>query len=132
MSDQLFTELPAVGAWRLQGAYEGHEVVQFTVGDQGIVLRGITVGVEEGEPWGRVQPYMSAAMTLQSSDSTRPTNACRTPWMGPCSTTGHLVSATMTLSASVPTVLRTSYPALVSGSRSRHKSPRVRCGTWRL
>jgi hypothetical protein len=27
-------------------------VVHFTVGDQGIVLRGFTVGVEEGEPWG--------------------------------------------------------------------------------
>jgi hypothetical protein len=52
MNDNVFTQLPAVGAWRLEGAYEGHEVVHFIVGDQGIVLRGSTVGVEKGVPWG--------------------------------------------------------------------------------
>jgi hypothetical protein len=52
MVDQLFSELPTAGAWRLEGAYEGHEVVHFTVDDQHIVLRGFTVGVEEREPWG--------------------------------------------------------------------------------
>jgi hypothetical protein len=52
MNDQLFTELPAAGAWRLKGAYDGHEVVHFAPGDQGIVLRGFTVGVEDGMAWG--------------------------------------------------------------------------------
>jgi hypothetical protein len=48
---QSFTELPSVGAWRLLGAYEGHEVVRFTTNDEGIVIEGTTVGVEEGLPW---------------------------------------------------------------------------------
>lgn len=47
-----FDALPPVGAWRLVGAYEGHEVVRFGTKDGGISVRGTTVGVEEGVPWG--------------------------------------------------------------------------------
>jgi hypothetical protein len=52
MENQPFTGLPDVGAWRLLGAFEGHEVVQFTTRVGGIALEGITVGVEEGIAWG--------------------------------------------------------------------------------
>jgi len=50
MSSQ-FAKLPSLGVWQLKGAYEGHEVVHFDVGDDEVVLEGITVGVEEGVPW---------------------------------------------------------------------------------
>lgn len=50
MSEQAFTKLPPVGAWRLLGAYEGFEVVRFEVG-KNIVLTGTSLGVEEGTPW---------------------------------------------------------------------------------
>jgi hypothetical protein len=40
-----------VAAWRLSGAYEGHEVVRFTTDGGGTVLDGTSVGVEEGVPW---------------------------------------------------------------------------------
>jgi hypothetical protein len=52
VADRLFTDLPAVGAWRLLGAYEGHEVVRFSASGGGIVLDGITAGVEEDMAWG--------------------------------------------------------------------------------
>ena len=51
MGIHLFTELPRLGAWRLLGTYEGFEVVRFAAHDNGIVLEGTTVGVEEGVPW---------------------------------------------------------------------------------
>jgi len=51
MAKQQYTELPAVGAWRLRGAYEGFEVVRFVTKGEGFVLEGTTVGVEEGVPW---------------------------------------------------------------------------------
>lgn len=46
-----FTALPAVGAWRLLGAYEGFEVVRFVTKDGGLTIEGTTVGVERGTPW---------------------------------------------------------------------------------
>jgi hypothetical protein len=46
-----FSKLPAVGAWRLTGAYEGREVAHFAVDDAGVRIEGTSVGVEDGEPW---------------------------------------------------------------------------------
>jgi hypothetical protein len=40
-----------VACWRLEGAYDGFEVVRFSSGGQGIVLEGTTVGNERGVPW---------------------------------------------------------------------------------
>lgn len=51
MASHPFRQLPSVGAWRLLGAYEGHEVVRFTTNEGRIVIEGTTVGVEEGLPW---------------------------------------------------------------------------------
>jgi hypothetical protein len=51
VSSESFAELPAVDCWRLQGAYEGFEVVRFAWGDAGGTLEGTTVGIEEGVPW---------------------------------------------------------------------------------
>jgi hypothetical protein len=51
MDGRGFTDLPAAGAWRLLGAYDGFEVVRFATHGRGTVLTGTTVGVEEGIPW---------------------------------------------------------------------------------
>ena len=40
-----------MGAWRLLGAHEGHELVRFSTDGDGIVLAGATIGVEDGVPW---------------------------------------------------------------------------------
>jgi hypothetical protein len=47
----MFAELPAMGAWRLLGAYEGFEVVRFATEDEDTTLSGTTVGVEQGVAW---------------------------------------------------------------------------------
>jgi len=52
MEYRRFTELPDVGAWRLLGAFEGHEIAHSATRSGVIALEGITVGVEEGIPWG--------------------------------------------------------------------------------
>lgn len=46
-----FAELPSIACWRLQGAYEGFEVVRCALGYAGWLLTGTSVGVEEGLPW---------------------------------------------------------------------------------
>lgn len=47
-----FNQLPHTGAWRLLGAYEGHETVRFTKSETTIILDGVTAGVEKDTPWG--------------------------------------------------------------------------------
>jgi hypothetical protein len=46
-----FSELPAIGAWRLTGAYSGFEVTRFAASDAGRTLRGTTLGVEDDLIW---------------------------------------------------------------------------------
>lgn len=48
---QIFTKLPPTGAWKLLGAYEGFEVVRFAPDNKYFVLKGTTLGAEEGLPW---------------------------------------------------------------------------------
>jgi hypothetical protein len=47
----MFDELPRVGAWQLQEAYDGTEVVRFRKGDGRTTIEGTTVGTEAGIPW---------------------------------------------------------------------------------
>src|SRR3712207_6804003 len=43
--------LPAFAAWRLHGAHDGFEVAHFEPATGGVMLRGTSVGVEDGQPW---------------------------------------------------------------------------------